>query len=364
MNRILGWDMLRGWCALGVAFYHLLSWQEVTNWHSIGTHCVYLFFVLSGASLTYTYWPKFKTNQFDFKRFILVRYFRLAPLYVLLVMMVLPWKIDKYGLDAWQFFKIVLNVLLLFGFYEPVKNSMLVGGWSLGIEFVFYFVFSFLCFFWKNTTRAIAVLIILMVIQFLWIEFTIGSASGSVDSVVLYHHVPAFIAYFTGGCYIGYLRLNHHWRQPPAQMTGLVFLFSWLCLIAALNAEDPWEHLTGWRNAALFVVCFILAFVAGEIELRGKMGRMATFFGDTTYGIYLIHPVVFFGLSWVVIPKLSATPLLEWSLANHLMLTFGVVMLSVAFALGSDRWIERPIRNWSRRRFASANVSINLTNRS
>ncbi len=58
-GRVLGWDLLRGICALGVASYHLMAWQKLADIHSIGFYGVYLFFVLSGASLTLNYLPRF-----------------------------------------------------------------------------------------------------------------------------------------------------------------------------------------------------------------------------------------------------------------------------------------------------------------
>ena len=49
--RVLGWDVLRGVCALAVASYHLLLWLDIAALHTFGSYGVYLFFVLSGASL-------------------------------------------------------------------------------------------------------------------------------------------------------------------------------------------------------------------------------------------------------------------------------------------------------------------------
>jgi peptidoglycan/LPS O-acetylase OafA/YrhL len=50
-GRVLGWDLLRGLCALTVASYHLLYWLGLAELPALGTYGVYLFIVLSGASL-------------------------------------------------------------------------------------------------------------------------------------------------------------------------------------------------------------------------------------------------------------------------------------------------------------------------
>ena len=55
---------------------------------------MYLFFVLSGASLTYTYGDQLASRvtarKFSFSRFLWVRYLRLAPLYLVRMAVVLP----------------------------------------------------------------------------------------------------------------------------------------------------------------------------------------------------------------------------------------------------------------------------------
>ena len=97
LERVLGWDLLRGLCAIAVTCYHLLYWQKVTELHVFGTYGVYLFFVLSGASLAYTYAGRISAGQFSFRGFLWVRYLRLAPLYLALMLVVLPWKLLKDG---------------------------------------------------------------------------------------------------------------------------------------------------------------------------------------------------------------------------------------------------------------------------
>jgi peptidoglycan/LPS O-acetylase OafA/YrhL len=80
-DRVLGWDVLRGLCALAVASYHLLAWQDVATLHTFGSYGVYLFFVLSGASLAYNYQGLIDGPP-AVLRFLAVRWLRLAPLFV------------------------------------------------------------------------------------------------------------------------------------------------------------------------------------------------------------------------------------------------------------------------------------------
>jgi peptidoglycan/LPS O-acetylase OafA/YrhL len=143
-ERVLGWDLLRGLCAVAVASYHLLSWQDVATLHAWGSYGVYLFFILSGASLAYTYAPRLQAGTFRFGSFLGVRWMRLAPLYLLLMLLVVPWKAQRVGWGLELLQQVLLNATFLYGFTDPATSALLVGGWSLGIEAIFYLLFPLL----------------------------------------------------------------------------------------------------------------------------------------------------------------------------------------------------------------------------
>jgi len=255
--HILGWDFLRGLCALAVAAYHLMSWLEVAHWHSLGTHGVYIFFVLSGASLAYTYSPQINARSFDFPGFLFLRYFRLAPLFLLLVALSLPWKLHKDGFTLALITDVMLNATFLFGIYQPIQHSLLVGGWSLGIEVVFYMAFPLMLATLRRPVLAIGLFVCLLVVQASWIAATVGSPDGYEATLVAYHHAPAFAAYFFVGCIIGWRRrFNTGGRLWQKHLDG----FSWfwvcsVCMALALSTRviNSWDGaVSALRSCARF----------------------------------------------------------------------------------------------------------------
>src|SRR5438067_1887408 len=138
--RVQGFDMLRGLCAIGVACYHIFKWRDGFEMSSLGTYGVYVFFVLSGASMYVAYSRKF-AQGYNSGKFIVLRFVRLAPLYAL----VLSFTTAKAITNGKSIYDAagtgLLNLSFLFGLGNPTLISAVNGGWSLGIEFVFYFIF-------------------------------------------------------------------------------------------------------------------------------------------------------------------------------------------------------------------------------
>lgn len=354
-GRVHGWDLLRGVCAFAVAVFHLLTWQKVADLHTLGFYGVYLFFVLSGASLTINYLGGFAAgiSLRAMGQFLFVRYMRLIPLFALLVLLSLPWKLKAGGFTPDLLGKIVSNLTFTFGFGSPLTQSMIVGGWSLGIEFIFYLLFPvFLIPLAPGVRRlwAAVVFTALLALQFTWIGFTAARDAVSIPGLSAYHQVPAFAAYFFGGCVIGWLHLQRRWASPVGPTAGLLGVAALGVVFVLLNHADAAQVLWGWRGLTLCLLCFVLVWWAGQIRLHGLGARCARHVGDVTYGVYLIHPFVFFGLTFVVAPRVDWLPPMasgRWDMA----LAIGAVVLVVtsALAYASERWFEHPIRRWSTR---------------
>ena len=190
--RVLGWDVLRGLCALAVACYHLLHWQGVADIHAWGSYGVYLFFVLSGASLAFTYAGRLEEGRFHYGEFLRVRYLRIAPLYLLLMaVFALPWKVLRDGVTGHLLSQVLLNASFLFGLHDPAVQSLLIGGWSLGIEAVFYLAFPLLLWLALRPVAGKAAFLALLVLQGGWVVATAGAPDGYAANAVRYRQRKA-----------------------------------------------------------------------------------------------------------------------------------------------------------------------------
>lgn len=146
VKRIESLDYLRGAMAVSVMLYHYLGGMQRTFDSDslcgrLGVYAVVTFYVLSGLSLTIVYGDRFR-NPADYRAYVTKRLLRIAPLFSVVVTLVVLLGVirNRVGLDegfsinVWQLF---LNYSLLFGFVKP-DAYLPTGAWSIGNEMVFY----------------------------------------------------------------------------------------------------------------------------------------------------------------------------------------------------------------------------------
>lgn len=348
-ERIPGWDLLRGLCALAVMAYHLLGWQDIAHLSPLGTYGVYLFFLLSGASMAYVYDADRVATWGGAWRFLVTRWFRLAPLYLLACLVFLAMLAARNGFWASEIpYRLALNASFAFGLHDPTTWALAVGGWSLGIEFVFYLAFPFLMQAARTRIGRWLTGAALVWVQAAWIEATLGQ-DGFEAAITAYHQVPAFGAWFFAGCLIGQARREQGaWRGRGLSWTVGVLAWGALgLLLVAATLPTQGAELLGWRGLLLPLACSLAVWVSGQVRVERPWAlALADLLGRLTYGVYLIHPLVYFGFAWFVWPGAQAPA--EASKALGGLIALGAGLLTGWLALLGHRWIESPAQRAGR----------------
>ena len=101
---------------------------------------VSFFFVLSGFILTYTYVKQIKDKNFDNKKFLIKRVFRLGPLHFITA---LPFIIISIYNDSFNVISTILNISFLQAWIPNVDIYYYLNtpAWSLSNEMFFYICF-------------------------------------------------------------------------------------------------------------------------------------------------------------------------------------------------------------------------------
>lgn len=158
-------DSLRGVAILMVVWVHTTSGIQNLSprLKSIGLYGqmgVQLFFLASAYTLCLSLDAYYNKKNWLII-FYLKRFFRIAPLYYLAIgiyflnayLIHIEYKHNIYFLHVFQNYSlknIAFNITFLHGFYLPANNNIVPGGWSIGTEMAFYFIFPVLYLIYKR----------------------------------------------------------------------------------------------------------------------------------------------------------------------------------------------------------------------
>lgn len=343
-NRVLGFDFLRGLCAIGVAYYHILGSLGVNDikLYSVGLYGVYIFFILSGASIYIAYADKIRAG-YDLRKFLGQRLFRLAPLFALVVLVGPLFDYNDFQEYGRAFLdKAILNVTFAFGLGNPGHASLATGGWSLGIEFVFYLLFPVILAFVSGSIRsALVFLAAAFLVQTLFVRTQINGYGDLGRNYYTYLEFLAFPAYFVAGCIIGRTVMSAKVNVGSIRwQTGLWVAFVLLALTVLLSNGSYREvPLIGVHRLLLPLACATLVLAAGFVRFPSRLTVVATALGNMSYGLYLLHPLVFGALNQEF----------KGARSNPIMLGTLFILCAAILALVIEHVFERPINNFGKR---------------
>jgi peptidoglycan/LPS O-acetylase OafA/YrhL len=320
--RVIGFDLLRGLCAVGVAGYHLFYYTGGPQLHGVGLYGVYIFFALSGASLYVAY-----HDRLDVLTFLRARFFRLVPLFAVVALYVAT----VQGFQPLG--RTLLVGSLVFGLGAPGAVSFVSGGWSLGIEFALYLMTPTLLVLIKSRYW-VTTAIVIFAAQRLYVDWVISRGPLTVMWSV-YTTPLSFMGYFVGGMAIGraFLERRLHFMSADCWAVALCCALAVFALHETGGA-DIWLHGLMGHGASVLVLIAVAG--AARIELP-TLAPVATWLGDISYALYLVHMVVW----WHVLTNVKQPDTMGWIGAT--------LLASAAVATVSHRLFEAPVREWGRR---------------
>lgn len=354
-GRISALDHARAFAIIGVVavhlsfqFPHLPQWSKVVA--RMGQYGVQLFFVVSAITIFMTLdadRERYQAPGHVATRFYIKRFFRIAPLYYL--------AIAAYGAMSWYTYNfqadhasilgphdaldVLLNLLFVHAVSASAINNVVPGGWSIGVEMLFYLIAPAIFFYATNRTRLLllSALLLLVCATFL----STGACGGELDCNVpnnsfFYFWPPVQVPCFLIGiwCWHGF----HPHLTGRASLSPRGMLAS-LCVAALCGlgvavfgvwlgvANEFAPVVAALGSVALLLVCCSRAgprFV----------GRVTAALGRESYAIYLWHFV--FAFEALYLFKNSA-----FLAAHGPALSLSVFVLAVAFTLAASYLLSR-----------------------
>ena len=335
MARFESLDWLRGLLALSIMLYHLTLWELVppdasSTLGRLGVYGVSMFFVLSGLSIAIAY-HRFLQGSGSVWRFMVRRVFRIWPLFWIAVLSVTAMNIaitEPISIKV-----IALNLTTLFGFISP-SSYMTTGAWSIGNEMVYYALTPLLLLVYRRSrTLGNALVASSAGVGLLFSQWLLD------PTVPLSRQWATYINPFNNlFLYAAGIAIYFNAGQARGLLTSALLLIAGVAVFTVYPVIGDTVHIvTGW-NRWIFSAAsigIVLAVYGTSLRLPAWIGTPLVHLGLATYGVYLLHPVIFKALHLLA-------PDLARSWAGWGMLAT-VSVLTIAVALVIYHRIEHPM---------------------
>lgn len=331
-SRIETLDWLRGLMALSIMFYHLTIWIIVPLDSSsplgrLGVYGVSIFFVLSGLSMAIVYNRYIKSVRASVN-FYVRRIFRIWPLlWVVCILVVLP-KIFKTGTCDWEL--LFMNLTTLFGFTEP-SAYIATGAWSIGNEMVYYALTPLIFFLYNYRKWAGNLLFLLTLATGMYFAFGLLTPDKNIMAQwKLYVNPLNNLFLYVMGIAIYYNFKDFKFNQV-LNLALLIIAVLLFCLLPYTGNQI--SIVSGAGRVAFVIISFliVLTFYKLSIALPQFISKPLETFGIATYGVYLIHPVVYLYMKFFF--KMAG-------FTSVYLLYLMVVVATVVLSVKSYAWFE------------------------
>lgn len=342
-KRLDSIESLRGVAALLIVFYHLIELAQLPlppGLHIVRSHFgmgVPLFYTLSGFVLAWGYADRLALGKTEIVNFYVRRFFRIAPLFYAVL---LGWRGLGYLLWSWSdssqsFF---LNLTFLFGLVPGEHESLVMAGWSIGVEMLFYVIFPVLIVLLSSVRSTLIGFVIACVLSAAVHNSLTAAGMGSYAYMNLLTQLPFFVA--------GIMCYRVWCARDFEQGKGGLWLMAFVMLLVALMVKDQglYSMLHDLQFGALHrnmwsVIFGLLIYASCMSSLPWLRRGPLRWFGRMSFSAYLLHPLVLVGLikagaiTWL--SNLGVWP--GFLLGSAITL---VLVCTVSYV--SYRWIEVP----------------------
>ena len=280
-KHVITIDAARGVFAFSVLFYHELYFNGIVQIERIAYYAVYGFFVISGFALFVAYHDKIGTAD-QIRTFFVRRFFRIAPLYF----SVLALRLLVQRWPGEMTYRMVLNLTLTFGLANAGSTALPGGGWSIGIEMVFYTLFPIIMILAGRSLLALAAMTVVSVyLMHKFINITLAGpyTEMNADNWERYVQPIAFFGYFAFGMLLAavYLRFQHLKGNAVLAVTLIVV---GLIPFLTIRTNTTLQLLTGTKGLILMTATMVIVAGAAFLpEPRGLVRRAAIWLGVMSY---------------------------------------------------------------------------------
>lgn len=374
-ERISALDVGRAIAIAGVVMAHLsFQFPRLPQWAALsarmGQYGVQLFFVISAITIFMTLkadHDRYGQPAQVAARFYVKRFFRIAPLYYTAML--------YYGMMSWYTLNfqpdhasvlgphdaddVLLNLVFLHALSPSAINNVVPGGWSIGVEMLFYLLAPPIFFFATTWRRRLGLTLVLLAgcAATIALFALSGAPTLKVENNSFFYfwpplQFPCFLlgmwAWFSFGRYLcGRRTLG---RRGTALAAALLALSA--VATATVGVWGGFAHACAPFAAACGAVALLLLFCSAAGRRAAALPMRAI--GRESYGIYLWHFVFAFAAMYLF----KDSPLLAthgggMSLLAFVLAVVGTIVASYVVSRFTERVIQQRASALARRVLAT-----------
>jgi len=326
-TRMRGADGLRAFACLAVVFHHLIQrlnpenlTEPFSTLHFIamrGEVGVSIFFVLSGALLSYPFWLAHLAGarKPSFRDYFINRAARIAPATWLNISVVTLVSILVYNLPV-EIFRAFSGMLFISSFHYTTFFPTELNGplWSISLEVCCYlllpiFLFSIIrnnCTYRSSVFRLVLWIFFLQILNPLFIKTFMTSSEqkgwefglvGGAKQWLPYWNIDTFFTQFLLGSLAALFLAHRKESSLPVSLKfdigAIVFFIAALSLVlirlipGVPDAFTQQPYVTPWFP--ILVAGFLSCCAGSKYVWRFIDNRVAVFFASISFGVYLWH---------------------------------------------------------------------------
>jgi peptidoglycan/LPS O-acetylase OafA/YrhL len=293
-NRFGSLDGLRAFSVAAVIWHHTASGLVAAEWAQHGYHGVTLFFAISGFLITTLLLrERDRHGAIDLRAFYVRRALRIFPLYyaVLLLYVVLVFVLERHSKVGQDFFSnLIYFATYTSNWFVPLDGRVIFYyAWSLAAEEQFYLVWPPLMKRLRTRTRALAVVLTVMVLIALFdvlLPRWLPASSAAQTVLGIVHKIP--LAIIAGVA----VALLLHGPNGFARCWPWLAASRWHCLLwLALSVAAALVPGVPWFTVHVAMAMFVAACCMREDHALAPLLQLPAlaYLGTISYGLYLLH---------------------------------------------------------------------------
>lgn len=286
---------LRGYAAIAVFMVHASILLNVENTHlnsilNFGKFGVVVFFVLSAFTI---YMSISRSQNFEFKKYVIRRLFRIYPLYLIMIVAgTLVGGIAFYNnlFDVNTGIASLLNHLSFANLINlPYRNNVLGVEWTITVEVFFYILIPIIWLILRRDKRLLLPLSIILAAITLIPIIILPYKSGAVDlnDFSIWFVEIYFLTYLIG------IILYLVWEKTKKMNWNNYYVLFWIAILCIYPLIAPHEYIINVVLISLWTAGLILILRTRTKLMRNIFENKAIeYIGLISYSFYLIHFLV------------------------------------------------------------------------